>query len=92
VVQLPPGASLDRTEQVVRRGTDIVLGTTGIEHAATFAGLDATTFTVAPNAATIFSGLPSLYDRLRGRGPSGLAFSRPLRAGAFGVSAVARNA
>ena len=62
VVQLPPGASLDRTEQVVRRGTDIILGTTGIEHAAPFAGLDATTFTVAPNAATIFSGLPSLYD------------------------------
>ena len=29
---------------------------------APFAGLDATTFTVAPNAATIFSGLPSLYD------------------------------
>jgi hydrophobe/amphiphile efflux-1 (HAE1) family protein len=62
VVQLPPGASLDRTEKVVRHGTDIILGTTGIEHAAPFAGLDATTFTVAPNAATIFSGLPSLYD------------------------------
>jgi hydrophobe/amphiphile efflux-1 (HAE1) family protein len=62
VVQLPPGATLDRTEKVVRRGIDTVLGTTGIEHVAPFAGLDATTFTVAPNAATIFSGLPSLYD------------------------------
>jgi hydrophobe/amphiphile efflux-1 (HAE1) family protein len=62
VVQLPPGATLDRTEKVVRRGVDIALGTTGIEHVAPFAGLDATTFTVAPNAATIFSGLPSLYD------------------------------
>ena len=62
VVQLPPGATLDRTEKVVRRGIDIILGTTGIEHVAPFAGLDATTFTVAPNAATIFSGLPSLYD------------------------------
>ena len=29
---------------------------------APFAGLDATTFTVASNAATIFSGLPSLYN------------------------------
>jgi len=62
VVQLPPGATLERTEKVVRRGIDIALGTKGIEHVAPFAGLDATTFTVAPNAATIFSGLPSLYD------------------------------
>ena len=62
VIQLPPGATLDRTEKVVRRGIDVILGTTGIEHVAPFAGLDATTFTVAPNAATIFSGLPSLYD------------------------------
>ena len=62
VVQLPPGATLDRTEKVVRRGIDVILGTTGIEHVAPFGGLDATTFTVAPNAATIFSGLPSLYE------------------------------
>jgi hydrophobe/amphiphile efflux-1 (HAE1) family protein len=62
VVQLPAGATLDRTEKVVRRGTDIILGTKGVEHVAPFAGLDATTFTVASNAATIFSGLPSLYN------------------------------
>jgi hydrophobe/amphiphile efflux-1 (HAE1) family protein len=62
VVQLPPGATLDRTEQVVRRGIDIILGTKGIEHVAPFAGLDATTLTVASNAGTIFSGLPSLYN------------------------------
>ena len=62
VVQLPPGAALYRTEMVVRRGIDIILGTKGVEHVAPFAGLDATTFTVASNAATIFSGLPSLYN------------------------------
>jgi hydrophobe/amphiphile efflux-1 (HAE1) family protein len=62
VVQLPPGATLDRTEKVVKRGIDIILGTKGVEHVAPFAGLDATTSTVASNAATIFSGLPSLYD------------------------------
>ncbi len=62
VIQLPPGSTLDRTEKVVQRGTDIILGTKGIEHVAPFAGLDATTFTVASNAATIFSGLPSLYN------------------------------
>ena len=31
VVQLPPGATLDRTENVVRRGTDIILGTKGVD-------------------------------------------------------------
>ena len=62
VLQLPPGASLQRTEQVVKRAIDIILKTPGIEHVAPFAGLDATTFTVASNAGTIFSGLPSLYN------------------------------
>ena len=46
---------------------DIILKTPGVEHVAPFAGLDATTFTVASNAGTIFSGLPSLYNHeLRG--------------------------
>ncbi len=62
VLQLPPGASLGRTEQVVQRATDIILKTPGVEHVAPFAGLDATTFTVASNSGTIFSGLPSLYN------------------------------
>ncbi|TCK33830.1 hydrophobe/amphiphile efflux-1 (HAE1) family protein [Paraburkholderia sp. BL8N3] len=62
VVQLPPGASLDRTEKVVREAIDIILSTRGVEHVAPFVGLDATTFTVASNSATIFSGLPSLYN------------------------------
>jgi hydrophobe/amphiphile efflux-1 (HAE1) family protein len=62
VLQLPPGASLQRTERVVKRAIDIILKTPGIEHVAPFAGLDATTFTVASNAGTIFCGLPSLYN------------------------------
>ncbi len=62
VLQLPPGASLSRTEKVVKRAVDIILKTRGIEHVAPFAGLDATTFTVSSNSGTIFSGLPSLYN------------------------------
>src|ERR1700738_1962832 len=62
VLQLPPGATLDRTEAGGKKASDIILDTRGIEHVAPFAGLDATTFTVASNAATIFSGLPSLYN------------------------------
>ena len=62
VLQLPPGATLARTEAVVKQAIDIILKTRGVEHVAPFAGLDATTFTVASNAGTIFSGLPSLYS------------------------------
>ena len=62
VVQLPPGASLARTEQVVKQAVDIILTTPGVEHVAPFAGLDATTFTIGSNSGTIFSGLPSLYN------------------------------
>ncbi|MET0970959.1 MAG: multidrug efflux RND transporter permease subunit [Tardiphaga sp.] len=62
VLQLPPGATLDRTESVMKQAIDIILSTPGVEHVAPFAGLDATTFTVASNAGTIFSGLPSLYN------------------------------
>ncbi len=62
LVQLPPGASLARTENVIREASDIILTTKGIEHIAPFAGLDATTSTVASNSGTIFSGLPSLYN------------------------------
>ena len=61
-MQLPPGATLARTEQVVKRAVDIILKTPGIEHVAPFAGLDATTFTIGSNSGTIFSGLPSLYN------------------------------
>ncbi|HEX9533841.1 MAG TPA: efflux RND transporter permease subunit, partial [Stellaceae bacterium] len=62
VVQLPPGATLARTENVVKQAVDIILKTPGIEHVAPFAGLDATTFTIGSNSGTIFSGLPSLYN------------------------------
>ena len=62
VVQLPAGATLDRTEKVIKQAVDIILTTKGVEHVAPFAGLDATTFTVASNSGTIFSGLPSLYN------------------------------
>src|SRR6478752_1975738 len=42
IVQLPPGATLARTEEVVKQATDIILNTRGVEHVAPFAGLDAT--------------------------------------------------
>ena len=57
VIQLPPGASLARTDAVVRAAAKIILGTPGVEHAVPFAGLDGATLTNAPNAGAIFSSL-----------------------------------
>src|ERR1700756_1709479 len=63
VIQLPPGSSLARTDAVVREVNDIILKTPGIEHTSPVTGFDVTTSTVAPNAATIFLALPSLYGK-----------------------------
>jgi hydrophobe/amphiphile efflux-1 (HAE1) family protein len=63
VVQLPPGSSLARTDEVVRELNDIILKTPGVEHTSPITGFDVTTSTVSPNAATIFLSLPSLYGK-----------------------------
>jgi HAE1 family hydrophobic/amphiphilic exporter-1 len=63
VLQLPPGASLARTDAVVREATRIVLGTPGVAHAVPFAGFDGATFTNASNAGAIFSALAPFHER-----------------------------
>jgi hydrophobe/amphiphile efflux-1 (HAE1) family protein len=64
VIQLPPGSSLGRTDQVVRAATKLILETPGVEHAVPFAGFDGATFTNAPNAGAIFSALQPFEDRV----------------------------
>ena len=64
LIQLPAGASLDRTQAVLRQATDIILSVPGVQHAVPFAGLDATTFTDASNAATAFVGLDPPEERV----------------------------
>jgi hydrophobe/amphiphile efflux-1 (HAE1) family protein len=54
VAQLPPGASLARTDAVVRRAIDMALDTPGVGHAFSLVGFSAATFTNAPNAGAIF--------------------------------------
>ena len=48
-ISLPPGASLERTDRVVRRASEMLLSRPGVAHAVTFAGFDGATFTNAPN-------------------------------------------
>ena len=63
VLQLPPGASLTRTDTVVRRATKIILDTPGVGRAVVFAGLDGASLTNASNVGTIFSPLRPFEDR-----------------------------
>jgi HAE1 family hydrophobic/amphiphilic exporter-1 len=63
VLQLPPGSSLARTDEVVRRTAKLMLGTPGITHVVPFAGFDGATFTNAPNAGVIFSALAPFTER-----------------------------
>jgi hydrophobe/amphiphile efflux-1 (HAE1) family protein len=61
VVQLPPGSSLERTDEVVRKVNEITLSTPGGRHTSPVSGLDVTTNTIAPNVGTVNTSLPSLY-------------------------------
>jgi len=63
VVQLPPGASLERTEAVMTRASEIIKGTEGVEGMVAFAGLDGSSFSFGSNAATIFVRLDAFDDR-----------------------------
>ncbi len=63
IAQLPDAASLDRTEAVIRRMTDLALKTPGVEHAVEFPGLSITSFGPKPNAGVIFFGLKPFEER-----------------------------
>ncbi|GAB2174850.1 efflux RND transporter permease subunit [Dongia sp. agr-C8] len=63
VLQLPPGASLERTDAVVKKAIDIILATPGVAHVVPFSGFDAATFTNAPNAGAIFVPLKPFHER-----------------------------
>ncbi len=64
VIQLPPGASLDRTDAVVKQATSIILATPGVAHAVAFSGFDGATFTNASNAGAIFTPLDPFEERI----------------------------
>jgi hydrophobe/amphiphile efflux-1 (HAE1) family protein len=63
VVQLPPGASLDRTSEVLERAQKEVTKIEGVRNIATFAGLDGASFSSASNAGTMFVKLTDWDER-----------------------------
>jgi hydrophobe/amphiphile efflux-1 (HAE1) family protein len=63
VAQLPPAASLDRTEAVTRRISDIALKQPGVSHAVEFAGMSVNGFTQSSSAALVFFPLDDFSHR-----------------------------
>ena len=67
-VQLPEGATLERTDDVMRQATDIALQTPGVANAVAFAGFSGATFTNASNQGVIFT----TFEDFEIRGENGL--------------------
>ncbi len=61
--QLPDGASLDRTEAVIRRMSQIALDHEGVESAIAFPGLSINGFTASPNSGIVFVSLKPFEER-----------------------------
>lgn len=78
VIQLPPGASLDRTDTVMQAAQDVLLGTDGVATTAAFVGLDGASFSAASNAGTIFIRLDDFAEREHHPGMSASQLSRQL--------------
>ncbi|MGF6330501.1 multidrug efflux pump [Pseudomonas sp. BS3782 TE3695] len=61
--QLPDAASLDRTEEVIKRMSDLALKQPGVESAVAFPGLSINGFTNSPNAGIVFVTLKPFDER-----------------------------
>ena len=77
-VQLPDVASLTRTDEVMRRATDLILQTPGVDHAVGITGFSAATRANSSNAGAIFTILKPFEERAA-HGPSALQITQSLR-------------
>ena len=73
VIQLPDGASLNRTDAVLRRASEIVRDTPGVLNAVGFAGFSGATFTNATNTGVVFAAFDPFDERLaKGQSAEGI--------------------
>jgi len=80
--QLPDGATLDRTEEVIRRMNGIVTKQPGVEHAIAFPGLSINGFTNSSNSGIVFVSLKD-FDQRKSKDLSAGAIAQQLN-GQFG--------
>ncbi|MEP1214324.1 MAG: multidrug efflux RND transporter permease subunit [Marinobacter sp.] len=62
-VKLPEGASLERTDQLLQKVTDIAMETEGVANAVAFPGLNALQFTNTSNTGVVFFPLKPFEER-----------------------------
>jgi len=75
--RLPDGATLDRSEEVIRKMSDIALTQPGVESSVAFPGLSISGFTNSSNAGIVFSTLKP-FDERKGPALSGNAIAADL--------------
>ena len=86
VIQLPPGASLDRTDAAVQEVIKLSQDAPGVSHTVAFAGLDGASFSTASNAGVMFVALDEFEERHGDPTLSAAAISADLIGRAFGVT------
>ncbi len=69
IMQLPPGASLDRTRAVMDEAVERIIQVEGVDRMISFTGFQASTNTIASNAATAFF----TFDDYKERAKAGLS-------------------
>ncbi len=82
--QLPEGATLDRTEKVIREMSDIALKEPGVQSAVAFPGLSINGFINSPSAGIVFETLKPFEERTT-PDLSGFAISQKLQAKFAGI-------
>ncbi|NOU05125.1 MAG: multidrug efflux RND transporter permease subunit, partial [Hyphomicrobiaceae bacterium] len=66
-LQLPAGAALSRTDEIVKRATELLLAIPGVKYTNGFTGRNGATFTAATNAGSFFVVLDD-FDKRRAPG------------------------
>ncbi len=81
--QLPDAASLDRTESVIRRMSDIAQSVPGVKESIAFPGLSIHGFMNAPNSGIVFYTLEDFSKRSNGQSSDQIAAEVNKRLGAI---------
>jgi multidrug efflux pump len=81
--QLPDAASLERTDSVIRRMSDVARGIPGVESSVAFPGLSINGFTNAPNAGIAFVTLKPFDQRGKDQSAEAIAGEINKRMGAI---------
>jgi len=67
IAQLPPAATIDRTDEVIRKIGEIGMKQPGVEHAVQFSGMSVNGFTPSSSAGIVFFGLDD-FEKRKGKG------------------------